>query len=446
MKARWDKQLSRRLFLGGAGTLLALPAFESLGVSRALGQSAAPPKRFLAYYVPCGIQMNGWTPASTGAGYAMTPILTPLAALQDKFLVLSGLDNEPARPEAAGDHASGTAGFLTARHVTKTEGADIKNGISLDQQVAGVLAEGTRIASLQLGIDGGGNSGGCDSGYSCAYSHNVSWASDTQPLPKTINPRVLFDQLFQGFDAMASAAELARRLKYRKSVLDFVLEDATSLAPRLGTTDRRKLDEFMSAVRDVEMRIDTPDAGPMCVPIDQPPDRLSYPEHVRVMADLMVLAMQCDSTRVISFMLGNAGSNRSYADVLPGLNVTGGHHEISHHGGDAENLRKLREIAIWEAGEFAYLLSKMDAVLESDGESLLHHSAVFFSSEIEDGDSHSHYNMPIILAGAAGGSWTPGRHLQIDDKVSNLFVTIQNALGVPDTTFGDDGTGPLDLG
>jgi hypothetical protein len=384
--------------------------------------------------------MPAWTPAIEGAGFELTPILSPLAAVKEKLLVLSGLANAPAKPDGAGDHASGTGAFLTARHPFKTEGANIANGISLDQQAALTLGPLVRIPSMQLGIDGGDSAGDCDSGYSCAYARNISWASETQPLPKVVNPSVVYDQLFGGFDPEASAAEQAKRNKYRTSVLDYVTAEAKSLSLRLGTTDRAKLDEYLTGVYELGKKIEKLGTGPVCTAIPQPGSSLPFGEHVTLMSDLMVLAMQCDATRVISFMLSNAGSGRSYEFI----GVSGAHHEISHHQDIPENFDKLTVIDTWEVEQLAYLLGKMDAIDEG-GSTLLDNSIVFFSSEIEDGNSHSHYNMPILVAGKGGGALASGRHVVFGDDrpVADLFVSILNALDIPDTKFGADSTGPL---
>jgi hypothetical protein len=433
------KRLGRRLFLGGAGAVVALPFLES--AMPKIARAADPvPKRFLAVYVPNGIHMPAWTPAAQGADWELTPILSPLAAVKEKLLVLSGLANEPARPDGPGDHASGTGAFLTARHPFKTEGSDIKNGISLDQQAAATIGPLVRIPSMQLGIDGGDSAGDCDSGYSCAYARNISWASETQPLPKVVNPSVVYDQLFGGFDPEATAAELAKRKKYRSSVLDYVTAEAKSLSPKLGASDRAKLDEYLTGVYELGKKIEKLGTGPMCTSIPEPPSSLPYAEHVTMMSDLMVLAMQCDATRIISFMMSNAGSGRSYEFI----GVSGAHHEISHHQNVQENFDKLTTINTWEVEQLAYLLGKMDAIDEG-GVTMLDNSIVFFSSEIEDGNSHSHYNMPIVVAGKGGGALQSGRHVAFegDRPVSDLFVTLLNALDLPDKSFGDDSTGPI---
>jgi len=435
-------KLSRRAFLGGAGALLALPALESLTEKTAKAEPTDL-KRILAFYLPCGIHMPNWTPTEAGSTYTLPTSLEPLAPLQSKILVLTGLANTPARPDGPGDHAAGTAGFLTCRHVVKTEGEGIKNGISMDQVAAAHLGQFTRIPSLQLGIDGGSSAGDCDSGYSCAYARNVSWASETQPLPKTVNPQVVWDILFGGFDPKATAEEQARQKTYRTSVLDYVLGEANSLKNRLGTTDKRKLDEYMNGVSELEKKIQKTGTGPLCTAIDRPPGDLPFPEHVKMMLDLTALAIQCDSTRVVSFMLGNAGSGRSY----PFLLVNEGHHEISHHQGLQENYDKLTIIDRWEVEQFAYLLTALDKIDEGNGKTALDTSAVFLSSEIEDGNTHAHTNLPVVVGGSLGGTFATGRHIVYPEgdetPLANLFISMLKGAGVTIDTFGDNGTGPL---
>ncbi|MBH25604.1 MAG: transcriptional initiation protein Tat [Myxococcales bacterium] len=435
--SRW--RLSRRAFLGGAGAAIALPFLEAMLPTRALADAAEVPRRFLAFYVPNGIHMPAWTPNEAGRDFGLTPILEPLANVRDHINVISGLANRPARPDGAGVHAAGTSSFLTAAHAFKTEGANISVGVSMDQIAAAAVGGATRFPSLQLGIEGGGNAGGCDSGYSCAYSRNISWASESTPLPKIVSPQLAFDRLFQGFDAQASAAERAKRKRYRTSVLDYARADAQRLKTRLGQTDRRKLDEYMTGVRELEVQVQQAEDGPSCGVPDRPEADFDFPAHVEMMNELMVLAFQCDLTRIITFMLGNAGSGRSYGF----LGVPGAHHEISHHQNNPDNFARLQTIDTWEVAQLAYLLERMANTPEGEG-SMLDNTLVFFSSEIEDGNSHSHFNLPIVLAGGGGGVIETGRHLvyEEDEPIANLFVSILQNLNVPATSFGDS-TGPL---
>lgn len=434
-------KFSRRVMLGGAGALVGLPLFESLIGDAAYADDSFP-ARLICYYLPNGIHMAAWTPSETGSNFGLTPILQPLAPIKDQLIVVSGLSNTPAQPDGPGDHAGGTSGFLTSAHANKSE-TDIRLGISMDQVIANQIGDATRIASMQIGIDGGGNTGNCDSGYGCAYSRNISWASETQPLSKTTSAQVVFNQIFEGTDPNASIEEQARRKLYRTSVLDYVREQSQALENKLGYTDRTKLDQFSTGIFELEERLNKPSL--VCGATEDPSDTGDLVEKVRIMNDLMVLALQCDATRVITFMLGNAGSNRSY----PFLGVSGGHHEYSHHQNDPGNFAALQTIDTWEVEQLSYLLQRMNEVPEGTG-TLLQHSQVFFSSEIEDGDAHRHRNLPIILAGSCHGAYTTGRHIEYEPNksvsgppIANLFLSMMAAMGVNQSSFGDNSTGPL---
>lgn len=434
------KTLSRRSFLGGAGVMVSLPLLEAMIPRKAEAGGVGPVQRLLAWYVPNGIHMPAWTPADTGPGFTLTPILQPLAALQSEILVVSGLDNAPAESEGPGDHASGTSGFLTCTHVTKSE-TTITNGISMDQVYAQHIGAQTVIPSLQLGIDGGGNSGGCDSGYSCAYSRNISWVGNT-PLSKLTSPATTFDLLFAGFDPGASAQELAQRKTNRLSVLDYTRADAEKLRLRLGKTDKVKLEEYLDSVRDLELKVAADDAAPQCEVGPSPGEPADITSHIRLMCDVMVKAFECDRTRTISFMAANAGNNRSYGF----LGHPNGHHQYSHHNSEPANLAAIQAINTWEIEQLAYLLERMSSIVEPDGSTLLDSSMVYFSSEIEDGNAHRHFNLPVLLAGRGGGVIETGRHIVHDGvPMANLFLAMLQGLGVDVDSFGDDSSGALPL-
>lgn len=434
------RDFTRRLFLGGAGAVIGLPMFESI-MGKAAYADDSFPARLVCYYVPNGMHMPAWTPSQTGSNFDLSPILQPLAPVRDQILVLGGLANTPAQPDGPGDHAGGTSGFLTAAHANKSE-TDIRLGISMDQVIANEIGDQTRIRSMQLGIDGGGNTGNCDSGYSCAYARNISWASETQPLSKTTSPQVIFNQIFEGTDPNASIAEQEKRKLYRTSVLDYVNEQTADLNQKLSYGDRQKLDQFTTGIFELEQRLQK--AGLVCGATDEPSDSNDIQEKSRTMNDLMVLAMQCDATRVLTFMLGNAGSNRSYGF----LGASGGHHNYSHHQGNASNHAALELIDTWEVEQLSDLLQKMDAVPEGTG-TLLQHSQVFFSSEIEDGDAHRHRNLPIVLAGSCHGAYDTGRHIDYEPNkntngppIANLFLSMMAAMGVNRGSFANS-TGSL---
>ena len=440
------KPLPRRTFLRGMGTAMALPFLECMMPKRAYGAPPEPtaPRRFLAFYVPNGIHMPAWTPTTEGPGYALSPIMASLAPVKDDILVLSGLDNLAAIVPTPGDHARGTGSFLTCKTVVKTEGANIQNGLSLDQRLAQVIGPQTTYPSLELGAEGGASTGNCDSGYSCAYSRNISWAGPATPMPKEVSAKEAFDRLFAGYDSELTSQQVALRRKLRLSVLDFVLDDAKTLRNKVGVKDRLKLDEYMESVYALETKISKEADAPQCYPGPKPASAQDFQTLVTQMCDIMVLAFQCDMTRIITFMTGNAGSSR----VFNFLGVTNAHHYLSHHEQDPVKQADIQTINTWEVEPFSYLLQKMKAIQEPDG-TLLDNSLVFFSSEVADGQKHHHVNLPVILAGKGGGVIKPGRHINYTgDKdnqqpIANLYISIMNTLGVSDQTFGMDGTAPL---
>jgi hypothetical protein len=404
--------------------------------------------RLIFVYVPNGLDMATFRPTGTGPDYVLSPMLSDLAALKDDFSVVTGLENQPAKEEEAGAHASGTSGFITCAHANKSE-TEISLGVSADQVAAQKLGNATRLPSLQLGIDGGGDAGGCDSGYSCAYTRNISWADATTPLPKIVDPRQAFDQLFEGYDTGASAAEAAKRRAYDQSVIDFVLADVGALHPRLGANDQKKLDQHLTGIRELERRLADLNPAAECMPGGRPaaPADLDYPAHLKAMMDLVALAFACDATRIVTLMFGNALSGRKH----PFLGIDSGHHFISHHQNNAAKLADLAKIGAWEMQQLGYLIGKLKATPETvDGQSLLHNSAVFCSSDISDGNRHNHDDMPIVLAGRGGGALKSGEHFTFTadngapkEKVANLLSTLLQVAGLPNTPIGDsDGVVP----
>ena len=437
--------LSRRTLLGGGAAIaIGLPFLEAMmPARRAYAHGPDDPQRFMLFYVPCGINMADFTPAATGAGWGLTPTLQPLADadLIDDILVVSGLDNTPAQADGAGDHASGTSGFSTCTHVTKSE-TEITNGTSVDQAYAAVAGKETSVRSMQLGMEGGDNIGNCDSGYGCAYSRNISWQGNT-PLSKLTEAQTAFDLLFAGFDPGASSAELARIKAKRLSVLDYALDESTALKSKLGKTDQVKVEQYFDSIRDLEIRVQAETGGPACE-LDPgfPSGGDSHEERVKTMLDVVVKAFQCDRTRTVSFMMGNGGSGRDYGFI----NAPGGHHNLSHHGGLAENLSKLSIIDRWEIEMFTYLLAGLKASPEGEDSNVLENSMVYFSSEIEDGNSHRHGNLPVVIGGHGGGTLPVGEHLRFDgEPMANLYIDLLQKLGVGVNAFGDDGDGPLGL-
>jgi hypothetical protein len=436
--------ISRRTVLRGVGTALALPWLEAMGPLTSWGASATPgkaaPNRMAFLYVPNGKNMADWTPEAEGAGFELPAILEPLRPVKDDLLVLTALTADKARPHAdgPGDHARAMAAFLTGCQPRKTDGTDIRAGISVDQVAAARVGDQTRLASLEIGCEQGAMAGNCDSGYSCVYSSALSWRSATQPLAKEVNPKLVFERLF----GAGPDAERARRDQRRKSILDFVREDSGDLENRLGAGDRRKLDEYFSAVRDIEQRIDraarlpevkAPDyARPAGVPT-------KYEEHLRLMCDLLVLAFQADVVRVCTFVLANEGSNRPY----PFIGVPEGHHDLSHHGGDQKKKAKIRDINRFHVGQLAYLLTKLKSIPEGDG-TLLDHCMVAYGSGNSDGNRHNHDDLPVLLAGHGCGTLKPGRHIRYPNEtpLNNLWVSLLDRIQIHLPSLGDS-TGKL---
>ncbi|MEI7986081.1 MAG: DUF1552 domain-containing protein [Armatimonadota bacterium] len=433
--------LNRRTFLKGLGTLMALPVLEGmapLAYASGSGAIAANPTRMAFVFVPNGINMAEWTPKAAGA-LQMTPILQPLAELQKDISILTGLSqqNAFALGDGPGDHARSTAAWLTGVHPRKTAGADIKNGISVDQVAAQAIGNKTRFASLEIGCERSGLAGDCDSGYSCAYSSNISWKSENTPIPKEVNPRLVFERLFGSGAQSEEQESMARRDLFNKSILDFVMEDAANLKSRLGKRDQMKMEEYFTAVRDIENRLTRFEnqakleaAAGVGRPKGIPGD---FGDHIRLMGDMMVLAFQADLTRVATFMFANDGSNRSYAQI----GVSDGHHDISHHGQQADKLDKKKAIDTYHIQQLAYVLKRMKSIKEGDS-TLLDNTLLVYGAGISDGNAHNHNNLPILLAGHGGG-YKSGQHVVYDDHtpLNNLFITMLDRVGVRVDKLGD---------
>ena len=445
--------ISRRTALKGLGTVIALPWLESLAPAAPVANSlaAAPAAKRLAFlYVPNGAHMVDWTPKGEGKFDKLPDILAPLDGFKDHINVMTGLklDKANANGDGPGDHARAMSSFLTGRQVRKTHGADIRVGISADQHVASVIGDTTRFPSLELGIERGGQAGNCDSGYSCAYSSNLSWRSETTPNAKETDPKAVFERLFGGNDPKDVSEARAKKELYNKSVLDFVMDDAKALGGRLGQGDQRKLDEYLSAVREVEQRIEktkkiNADRKPVAKPEMAPPTGIpkEMKDHVRLMCDLMVLAFQADLTRVVTLPFANDGSNRAY----PTIGVPDGHHDCSHHGRNADKQAKIKKINTFHIEQLAYLVGKLKATKDVYGTNLLDSMLMVYGSGIGDGDRHNHDDLPILLLGNGGGKVGGGRHLKFDrEPLMNLYLTMFDLAGAPTKSFGDS-TGMLKI-
>ncbi|MBM3773254.1 MAG: DUF1552 domain-containing protein [Acidimicrobiia bacterium] len=438
--------VSRRSVLRGFGATLALPLLDSMvpALSALAKTPAASPRRMAVIYTPNGMMMPNWTPRGEGTGFEFSPILEGLAPYRDTLTIISGLADKygwPQADEGTGDHARAAATFLTGVHVKKTEGADIRGGISMDQIAAKALGRETQVASLELAIESVEFLGACDSGYSCAYANTISWRSPTVPLPMENEPRAVFERLFGGSDSTDTAARAARIAK-EKSILDSVTERVRELERGLGPKDRVKMGEYLEAVRDVERRMQMAEAQRAReFPVVERPAGMpaTFEKHARLMCDLLLLAFQTDLTRISTFMLGREVSGRAY----PEIGVPDSHHPTSHHQNDPEKLNKLQKINTFHVKQFAYFLKRMTHTPDGDG-SLLDHSCVLYGSGISDSNIHMHDNLPLVLAGGASGRLKGGRQL-VDPKdtpVTNLFINMLDTIGVPADTIGDS-TGRL---
>lgn len=433
------KSLSRRTILRGAGAALALPLFEAMLPRSvvAAGQAAAAPLRMGFIYIPCGAIMEEWRPTGEGRDFKFSKTLASLEAHRKDVLVISGLAHDKARAngDGAGDHARDSAAFLTASQPRKTAGADINVGVSVDQVAAAKIGDKTPLPSLEIGIEAGRQAGACDSGYSCAYQSNIAWRSPTQPVAKEIHPKAVFERMFGDESNLKARRE---RDFYRQSILDFVATDAAKLKTQLGQTDRRKMDEYFTSVREVEQRIQrAADDSRLRTPdVDAPPAGIprDYAEHVRLMYDLLALAYETDTTRIATFMLGNSGSNRTYSEI----GVKGGHHAISHHQGDEEKIAFLQKIDQYMVEQFAYFLKKLGSIKEGNG-TLLDHTMICYGAAISDPNRHQHHNLPVLMAGGANGQIKTGRHLVVPEQtpMANLFLSMLDRMGVEETRFGD---------
>ncbi len=463
----FSAELHRRTFLRGMGALVALPFMESLvpsGALRAAERAAATgttaaglfPMRSAFVYIPNGVDNANWWPEGEGTDYTLNRSLVAFEPFKQDIQIISGLDHQKANAngDGGGDHSRAGATFLTGCQAYKTAGRDIHAGISIDQVIAnGLVAKGEkyRLPSLELSCDAPQLTGSCDSGYSCAYQYNLSWRSPTQPNPAERNPRLVFERMFGGAATDEDAAvSQKRRLTQRNSILDFVRADANQLQSRLGRSDQQKLEEYFTSVREIERRITSFESMAATIPAMKAPTGIphddlgkeSYPEHIRLMMDLLVLAFQTNSTPIVTLMLASESSPRTF----PWLGIGGdGHHPISHHQRRPEQLAKLQKIDQFYAEQFAYLLGKMKDVKEGD-RTLLDNTLLIYGSCIRDGDKHDHADLPIVMAGRAGGAVKSGRFnvLERSTPMSNFLISLADMHGVQVERLGDS-TGKLSL-
>ena len=438
------KALSRRTVLRGIGSAMALPLLDSM--VPALRAAPATPQRAVFLYTPNGIIMKAWTPAQEGAGFEFTPTLKPLEPYRDRVLVLTGLEqhNGESLGDGAGDHARAGATWLTGVHPKKTEGADIHNATTVDQLLAREIGSKTSLPSLELGLEDVRIVGGCDSGYSCAYSNTISWSSPSNPIPYEANPRAVFERLFGDGETTDPAAR-AMRSREDRSLLDFVLADANRISTTLGPADRSKMGDYLDSVREIERRIqqtEAKNASAAPLPAIDRPDGIppTFEEHIQLMFDLMTVAFQADLTRVITFMYSREGGNRTYRSI----GVPDAHHGLSHHQNDPAKMARLQLIDHHHVDMLSYFLGKLQAAKDGDG-NLLDHSALIYGSSLSDSNRHLHDNLPVLAMGGANGNLRGGRHLRYPKgtPMTNLYLTLLDGMGVHPENIGDS-TGKLE--
>ncbi len=437
------KSLPRRTFLRGMGVALALPMLDAM--TPALTPAAKPVVRLGFVYVPNGVIMDKWTPLAEGANFEFKSTLKSLEPFRERLLVLSGLAQVQGRAlgDGAGDHARAGATFLTGVHPKKSE-ITLRAGISADQIAAQELSKYTQFGSLELGIESNQLAGNCDSGYSCAYTNTMAWRSDTTPLPVENNPRAIFERMFGDGDSTDAAARM-EQFKRQRSLLDYVNGNLKRLSTTLGPQDRVKLNEYTDAIRDIERRIQKAEQqnATMKMPVMERPTAVpeEFEAHVKMVMDLQVLAYQTDLTRVITLMMAREGSNRPYRNI----GISDGHHNLTHHQNDPDKIAKVTKINEVQVKMFAYLLERMKATPDVNG-NLLDNSLLIYGSSISDGNLHTHHDLPIVLAGGAAGQVKGNRHVMYpkETPLNNLLLSMLETAGVGVEKFGD-GTGKLDL-
>jgi hypothetical protein len=437
------KALPRRTFLRGVGAAVALPALDAMCPAFASSQlPGKKPVRMAFVYVPNGIDMRNWNPEYDGALGELPRILKPLEPFKHDITLLGNLTHNNGRAllDGPGDHGRCCAAYLTGVQPKKTT-IDIKSGISCDQIVAKQLGNETRFPSLEVGMEDARQAGDCDSGYSCAYTNNLAWKSETQPLPPILNPRALFERLF-GNGAELTPEARARQNKYRRSILDFVTDETKRLQANLGPTDRRKLDDYLSSIREIERQIERAeknnaqiDPG-MDKPYGVPAD---FAEHFKLMTDMITVAFRADMTRVVTFLVTREGSSRAYREI----GIPDGHHPLTHHRNDPTMMEKVAQINTYHTQQFAGWIEKLKAIREGDS-NLLDNSMIVYGAGLSDGNRHLHDDLPTLIAGRGGNFIKTGRRVvyRRETPMSNLFLTMMDRMGVHMEHFGDS-TGRL---
>jgi len=436
------KALPRRSFLKGVGTAIALPFMDAM-VPAFAGPAKKPPLRMMFVYVPNGIDMRNWSPDYEGELRDLPRILKPMEPFKQDMLMLGNLTHNTGRAllDGAGDHGRCCGSYLTGIQVKKSL-TEIHSGVSMDQIVAREVGGQTRFASLELGMEDSRQSGDCDSGYSCAYTNNLAWRSDTQPVPPILDPRALFERLFGSGVALSPEAK-ARQSRYRRSILDFVTEDTHRLQTGLGPTDKRKLDEYLSSIREVERQIekaekDNAQIDPhMEKPYGVPAD---FAEHFKLMTDMVTIVFQADLSRVLTFLVTHEGTSRAYREI----DISDGHHPLTHHRNQPDLMEKVARINEYHMKQFAAWAGKLKSIQEGDG-SLLDHSMIVYGAGLADGNRHTHEDLPTMIVGKGNGTIKGGRRvvLRKETPMCNLFLSMMDRMGVHMEHFGD-ATGRLE--
>jgi hypothetical protein len=447
MRLITKKHIPRRTFLRGVGVTLALPLLDSMIPAQTpLAKTAAKPQfRMGLCFMPHGAVMNNWTPAGEGSNFEISRSLKPLEPFKKNLVVVSNLAHRNAAPagpgDNGGDHTRSPAVFLNGVHPKRTDGADIRAGVTIDQIAAERIGQETRLPSLELAIeDYSGLVGSCDVGFSCTYMNTISWRTPTTPLPMEINPRLVFDRMFGDG---ATAEERLERIEQERSILDAVTGQVRRLQGNLGANDRNRVAEYLDTVREIERRIILAEKDSALSGINVPATPSGIPDdhetHTKLMFDLMAIAFQADITRISTFMMAREVSYRTF----PMLGLTEAFHPASHHQNNAARLENLTKINTYHVGLFAYMLEKLRSTRDGDG-TLLDHTLMLYGSGMSNSNVHNHSPLPILLAGGAAGNLQGGRHVKFAENtpMANLLLTILHKAGVEQDSIGDS-TGPL---
>lgn len=442
------KHLSRRAALRGLGVTLALPLLDSMVPAQTpLLKTAANPQIRLGFcYIPHGAVMTNWTPVKEGADFKLSRTLSPLQNVRDRVTVISNLAHKQAGGipgDGGGDHGRSPAVWLNGTRPRRTEGEDVRAGVTIDQIAAQRIGQDTPLPSLELATeDTSGLLGACDVGFSCTYMNTISWRTPTSPLPMEINPRGVFDRLFGDG---ASAEERLIRIERERSILDAVTGQVKALSGGLGSNDRSKVSEYLENIREIERRIQLAEkqnnnqnisvpAAPIGIPDD-------HEEHSKLMFDLMVLAFQADITRISTFMMAREVSYRTFNNI----GIADAFHPTSHHQNDPEKLEKLTRINTYHVSLIARLMEKLKAIPDGEG-TLLDHSMIIYGSCMSNSNVHNHSPLPVFVGGGGCGQIKGGRHIKLPDEtpMANLLSTALEVAGVHHGPVGD-ATGLLSL-